>query len=197
MLVAGLVHHRRLPPGRDLRPADRAVRLRPAADATGPFGAQQPPSAAHIWGTTVGGYDVFSRVIWGAQTAILVIVVAVVLSIFARRLPRPGLRLLRRLARPRARRRLRRDLRVPVAAAGDRHGDRDQRRPVEPLGRHPGGGDLDHRRVHPAVLPGDPRRRRCGSRPRRIVESAKVDRREQQRGSCSVTCCATPPGRCR
>ncbi|SEA83001.1 ABC transporter permease [Leifsonia sp. 21MFCrub1.1] len=48
-----------------------------------PFGAQQPPSAAHIWGTTSGGYDVFSRVIWGTQTAILVIIVAVILSIFA------------------------------------------------------------------------------------------------------------------
>ncbi|MDR6970486.1 ABC transporter permease [Leifsonia shinshuensis] len=46
------------------------------------FGAQQPPSAAHIWGTTSGGYDVFSRVIWGTQTAILVIIVAVILSIF-------------------------------------------------------------------------------------------------------------------
>ncbi|KQR54697.1 peptide ABC transporter permease [Leifsonia sp. Leaf336] len=52
-------------------------------DAQGQFGSQQPPSPAHIWGTTVGGYDVFSRVIWGAQTAILVIVVAVILSIFA------------------------------------------------------------------------------------------------------------------
>jgi peptide/nickel transport system permease protein len=52
-------------------------------DANGPFGAQQPPSPAHIWGTTVGGYDVFSRTIWGAQTAIAVIIVAVVLSIFA------------------------------------------------------------------------------------------------------------------
>ena len=52
-------------------------------DANGQFGSQQPPSPAHIWGTTVGGYDVFSRVIWGAQTAILVIVVAVILSIFA------------------------------------------------------------------------------------------------------------------
>ncbi|MCS5718617.1 ABC transporter permease [Herbiconiux sp. CPCC 205763] len=51
-------------------------------DAAGPFGAQQPPSAAHIMGTTVGGYDVFSRVIWGAQTAILVIVIAVLCSIF-------------------------------------------------------------------------------------------------------------------
>lgn len=46
------------------------------------FGAQQPPSAAHIWGTTSGGYDVFSRVIWGTQTAILVMIVAVVFSIF-------------------------------------------------------------------------------------------------------------------
>ncbi|MCS5733036.1 ABC transporter permease [Herbiconiux daphne] len=52
-------------------------------DASGPFGAQQPPSAAHIMGTTVGGYDVFSRVIWGAQTAILVIIIAVLCSIFA------------------------------------------------------------------------------------------------------------------
>jgi peptide/nickel transport system permease protein len=49
----------------------------------GLFGAQQPPSAEHWFGTTVGGYDVLSRVIWGAQTAIIVIVVAVVLSIFA------------------------------------------------------------------------------------------------------------------
>lgn len=47
------------------------------------FGAQQAPSAAHLLGTTVGGYDVLSRVIWGAQTALLVIIVAVTLSIFA------------------------------------------------------------------------------------------------------------------
>jgi peptide/nickel transport system permease protein len=52
-------------------------------NASGPFGSQQPPSPSHIWGTTVGGYDVFSRVLWGAQTAILVIIVAVLLSIFA------------------------------------------------------------------------------------------------------------------
>jgi peptide/nickel transport system permease protein len=47
------------------------------------FGRQQPPSPDHIWGTTVGGYDVFSRVIWGAQTALLVVIIAVLLSIFA------------------------------------------------------------------------------------------------------------------
>jgi peptide/nickel transport system permease protein len=52
-------------------------------DLEGPFGSQQPPSAAHPFGTTVGGYDVLSRTIWGAQTAILVIVIAVLLSIFA------------------------------------------------------------------------------------------------------------------
>ena len=49
----------------------------------GPFGAQRPPGGAHLLGTTVGGYDVLSRVIWGSQTALFVIVVAVVLSIFA------------------------------------------------------------------------------------------------------------------
>ena len=51
-------------------------------DENGNFGAQQPPSAEHIWGTTVGGYDVFSRVVWGSQTAVSVIVIAVLLSIF-------------------------------------------------------------------------------------------------------------------
>jgi peptide/nickel transport system permease protein len=51
-------------------------------DANGAFGAQKPPSGAHPWGTTVGGYDVLSRVLWGAQTAIGVIVVSVILSIF-------------------------------------------------------------------------------------------------------------------
>jgi len=52
-------------------------------DENGRFGAQVPPGADHLLGTTVGGYDVLSRVIWGAQTAIFVIIVAVVLSIFA------------------------------------------------------------------------------------------------------------------
>lgn len=52
-------------------------------DEDGTFGAQLPPNAQHLLGTTVGGYDVLSRVIWGAQTAVLVIVIAVLLSIFA------------------------------------------------------------------------------------------------------------------
>lgn len=52
-------------------------------DDDGTFGAQVPPGGEHILGTTVGGYDVLSRVIWGSRTAFLVIVVAVALSIFA------------------------------------------------------------------------------------------------------------------
>ena len=52
-------------------------------DASGNFGAQLPPGPVHLLGTTVGGYDVLSRVIWGAQTAVLAIVVSVILSIFA------------------------------------------------------------------------------------------------------------------
>jgi peptide/nickel transport system permease protein len=53
------------------------------SDAAGPFPTQAPPSPQHPWGTTVGGFDVLSRTLWGARTAAGVIVVAVVLSIFA------------------------------------------------------------------------------------------------------------------
>ena len=47
------------------------------------FPTQAAPSAEHIWGTTVGGYDVFSRTVWGARTAVIAIVIAVLCSIFA------------------------------------------------------------------------------------------------------------------
>lgn len=47
----------------------------------GNFGSTQPPSPEHLLGTTVGGYDVLSRTIWGAQTAILVVIVALALSV--------------------------------------------------------------------------------------------------------------------
>jgi peptide/nickel transport system permease protein len=47
------------------------------------FGSQMPPGGEHLLGTTVGGYDVLSRVIWGSRTAFFVIIVAVLLSIFA------------------------------------------------------------------------------------------------------------------
>jgi peptide/nickel transport system permease protein len=50
-------------------------------DESGTFGTQQAPSAQHILGTTVSGFDVFSRVVWGAQTALGVVVIAVALSI--------------------------------------------------------------------------------------------------------------------
>lgn len=47
----------------------------------GDFGSRTPPSAAHPFGTTIAGYDVLSRVIWGSRTALLVIVLAVLSSI--------------------------------------------------------------------------------------------------------------------
>lgn len=47
------------------------------------FGTQQAPSAAHPLGTTVSGFDVLSRVIWGTRTAVAVIVAAVAASLFA------------------------------------------------------------------------------------------------------------------
>lgn len=46
------------------------------------FGSQQAPNATNLLGTTVSGFDVLSRVIWGAQTALLVIIAAIICSIF-------------------------------------------------------------------------------------------------------------------
>ncbi|HEY2296538.1 MAG TPA: ABC transporter permease [Jatrophihabitans sp.] len=45
------------------------------------FPTQAAPSAQHWFGTTVDGFDVYSRVIFGAQTALEVVVLAVVFSI--------------------------------------------------------------------------------------------------------------------
>lgn len=45
------------------------------------FPTQAAPSAQHWFGTTVDGYDVLSRVVFGAQTALEVIILAVALSI--------------------------------------------------------------------------------------------------------------------
>ncbi|WP_434056311.1 ABC transporter permease [Georgenia wangjunii] len=56
-----------------------------ASQLSGPDGSfprQSAPSGEFWWGTTVGGYDVFSRVVWGTQTALLTVVLAVVASIF-------------------------------------------------------------------------------------------------------------------
>ena len=60
------------------------------------FPKQGRPTAAHPFGTTVGSYDVLSRVIWGARTAIEVVVLAVVFSLVGRRPARALLRLRRR-----------------------------------------------------------------------------------------------------
>jgi peptide/nickel transport system permease protein len=49
--------------------------------ANGAFGAQQAPSKEHLLGTTQGGLDVLSRLIWGTRTALYVIVIAVLASI--------------------------------------------------------------------------------------------------------------------
>lgn len=51
------------------------------ANSHGNFPRQAPPSSTFIWGTTVGGYDVFSRVVWGARTAVSVVILAVVISV--------------------------------------------------------------------------------------------------------------------
>jgi peptide/nickel transport system permease protein len=45
------------------------------------FPTQSPPSAQHWFGTTVDGFDVLSRVVFGAQTALEVIVLAVFIAI--------------------------------------------------------------------------------------------------------------------
>jgi len=48
------------------------------SDAAGRFPKQGSPDGAHPFGTTVGNYDVLSRVIWGSRTAIEVVLLAVV-----------------------------------------------------------------------------------------------------------------------
>jgi peptide/nickel transport system permease protein len=45
------------------------------------FAKQESPSSSHLFGTTVQATDVLSRVIWGARTAIEVVVLAVIFSI--------------------------------------------------------------------------------------------------------------------
>ena len=43
------------------------------SDADGNFPTQQAPGGKHLLGTTVGGYDVLSRVIYGARLAFEVV----------------------------------------------------------------------------------------------------------------------------
>ena len=51
------------------------------SDDGGEFARQSAPSAQHIFGTSVRGEDVFSRVIYGARTALMVIASSLILSI--------------------------------------------------------------------------------------------------------------------
>lgn len=51
-------------------------------DGVSSFGTLQPPGARNRLGTTVTGYDVLSRMIWGTRTAVAVMGAAVVASIF-------------------------------------------------------------------------------------------------------------------
>ncbi len=125
------------------------------------FGSQVPPGGDHLLGTTVGGYDVLSRVIWGAQTAFFVIIVAVSLSIFVGVLL--GLvsgylggwldRVLVVIADA--------VYAFPTLLLAIVAGIVISKGQSEPGRRRVRGGDLDHRRVHPAVLPRHPCRGRA------------------------------------
>ncbi|PRB71170.1 ABC transporter permease [Arthrobacter sp. MYb213] len=53
-----------------------------SSDMSGDFPRQSAPDDKFIWGTTVTGYDVFSRTMFGARTAIWVIIAAVLMSLF-------------------------------------------------------------------------------------------------------------------
>src|SRR3954451_15913160 len=50
-------------------------------DAAGRFPTQGHPSARNHWGTTVQGFDVISRTIFGARTAVEVVILAVIFSL--------------------------------------------------------------------------------------------------------------------
>lgn len=82
MLVAGLVLSAVFVLAAALAPLLAPYGFAQISDAQGNFPTQAPPGGQFIWGTTVGGFDVYSRTLWGAQTAFAVIVVAVVFSIF-------------------------------------------------------------------------------------------------------------------
>jgi peptide/nickel transport system permease protein len=50
-------------------------------DASGRFPQQAAPSAQHHWGTTVNSFDVLSRTIFGARTALEVMILAVIFAL--------------------------------------------------------------------------------------------------------------------
>ena len=83
MLIAGLVLTTLFLLTALFAPLLAPYRYNQLRDADGSFGAQAHPSGNHLLGTTVGGYDVLSRVIYGTRTALAVIVVAVLAVIVA------------------------------------------------------------------------------------------------------------------
>jgi peptide/nickel transport system permease protein len=46
--------------------------IAPYSPTSEAFGVMRPPSSAHLLGTTQFGQDVFSQLIWGARTSLLV-----------------------------------------------------------------------------------------------------------------------------
>ncbi|RAX50960.1 ABC transporter permease [Arthrobacter sp. AQ5-05] len=82
MLVAGLVLSLVFVLAAAFAPLLAPYGFAQISDAEGDFPTQAAPGGKFLWGTTVGGFDVFSRTLWGAQTALLVIVIAVIASIF-------------------------------------------------------------------------------------------------------------------
>jgi peptide/nickel transport system permease protein len=82
MLVAGLVLCVMFVVMAVLAPVIAPYSYNQLSDESGSFSRQAPPGDGHLWGTTVGGYDVFSRVVWGAQTALTTVVIGIVASIF-------------------------------------------------------------------------------------------------------------------
>lgn len=82
MLVAGLVLTGSFLLATVLAPVLAPFGYSQLSDSSGSFPTQQAPSGKHLLGTTVGGYDVLSRVLWGSQTAVTVIVVSVAMSLF-------------------------------------------------------------------------------------------------------------------
>lgn len=80
MLVAGLILVAILLIAAIFAPLLAPYEWAQQADKMGRFGTQQPPSGRNPWGTTVAGYDVLSRTIWGTRTAVAVIFFSVVAS---------------------------------------------------------------------------------------------------------------------
>ncbi|WP_298227715.1 ABC transporter permease [Gryllotalpicola sp.] len=64
-----------------LAPVIAPYRFNQLQDASGTFPGSAAPSATHLWGTTIAGYDVLSRTLYASQTALMAIVAAVIISL--------------------------------------------------------------------------------------------------------------------